>query len=325
MARQALLGTLLCTLVACPAAAQEGLDDEAVGAGDDGVDDAGADEMPDEAPPLEGPADGSLEAEQAAMEEEEEPLALLGDEQARLEEEAPAEQFVDSTDPREVEDTDYFFLGAMGRGVIIPGFVQELFVEGGIDGFNPGAGLSFNWRRNNFNVVANVWWNNAVADGYFRANGDPRIEQEFIDVDLGVLFVNAEFLWSFPLTDWLAFEIGFDLGFGFIYGSLVRTEAYESSPGQGDWQPCEGSGMPNNEYCNDTPAPDPCYDNNGGHFQCEEPNWFTEGGDTPFLFPWVALPHLAVRIKPIRQIQIRIDGGYGLYNFFFGGSVSYGF
>ena len=41
--------------------------------------------------------------------------------------------------------------------------------------------------------------------------------------------------------------------------------------------------------------------------------------------PWVTLPHLAVRFKPIHQLQIRIDGGYGLYNFFFGGSVAYGF
>jgi len=32
-----------------------------------------------------------------------------------------------------------------------------------------------------------------------------------------------------------------------------------------------------------------------------------------------------VRIKPIKQIQIRLDGGYGLYSFFFGGSLSYGF
>ena len=39
----------------------------------------------------------------------------------------------------------------------------------------------------------------------------------------------------------------------------------------------------------------------------------------------VTLPHVAVRIKPVRQFQIRIDGGYGLYNFFFGGSIYYGF
>ncbi|MGE0788229.1 MAG: hypothetical protein AB7S26_21330 [Sandaracinaceae bacterium] len=272
---------------------------------------------------LDSPSD--TEGEAAMPEEEEEPEApqRLDDEQSETVDEAPTEQFADTTDPRELPDTDYFFLGAMGRGVIIPGFIQQLFVQGGIDGFNPGVGASFNWRRNNFNVVANVWWNNAVGDGYFRANGDPPSETEYIDVDLGVIFINAEFLWSFPLTDWFAIELGFDIGLGFIYGDLVRTEAYETAPDQ--YAPCDGPGAPANPFCEPTRAPDPCYANNGGHYACREPNWFTQGGDTPFVFPWVSLPHLAVRFKPIRQVQIRIDGGYGLYNFFFGGSVYYGF
>ncbi|MEQ9076667.1 MAG: hypothetical protein RLP09_22610 [Sandaracinaceae bacterium] len=253
----------------------------------------------------------------------------LGDDQADVEDEAPGETVRESTDPFEEANTDYFFLGGFYRHVIIPGFIQELFVEGGIDGSNPGAGLSFNYRRNNFNIVANAWWNNASGQGYFRANGDPRTDTEFIDVQLGVVFFTAEFLWSFPITDWLAFELGFDLGFGFIYGNLTRTEAYESSPGSGEYAPCEldASGNPvstRGGYC-EPPAANPCYANSGGHYDCNEPNWFTDGGDTPFLFPWVSLPHIAVRIKPIKQIQIRLDGGYGLYSFFFGGSLSYGF
>ncbi len=32
-----------------------------------------------------------------------------------------------------------------------------------------------------------------------------------------------------------------------------------------------------------------------------------------------------MRFNPIRQLQIRIDGGYALVNFFVGGSVSYAF
>lgn len=262
----------------------------------------------------------------APMAEEDEAPPRLDDEQADVEDEAPAETVRDSTDPFEEANTDYFFLGGFYRHVIIPGFIQELFVEGGIDGSNPGAGLSFNYRRNNFNIVANAWWNNASGQGYFRQNGELPTETEFIDVQLGVIFFTAEFLWSFPITDWLAFELGFDLGFGFIYGDLTRNEAYETSPGSREYRPCDGPGDPNDPttYC-EPRAPDPCYANNGGHYDCREPNWFTDGGDTPFLFPWVSLPHIAVRIKPIKQIQIRLDGGYGLYNFFFGGSLSYGF
>jgi hypothetical protein len=290
-----------------------------------------------------GAAAQTLEEEQAAQEEEtdtegenatlaaptaepEEESDRLGDEQAEVQEQAPAETFRDSTDPFEEENVDYLFLGAFYRHVVIPGFIQSLFVAGGIDGSNPGTGVTFNWRKNNFNINTNLWWNNAVANGFFRAQGDPRTDTEFVDVNLGVIFITVEVMWAFPLVDWFAIELGFDLGLGFIYGDLTRTEAYESSPGADDWQACDGPGDPNGgAYCEVDRAPDPCYANNGGHYDCNEANWSEEGGDIPIVFPWVALPHLAVRFKPIHQLQIRIDGGYGLYSFFFGGSVSYGF
>lgn len=236
-----------------------------------------------------------------------------------------------SSDPFEEENVDYFFLGAFYRHVIIPGFVQQLFVDGGIDGSNPGVGITFNYRKNQFNVNVDLWWNNAEASGYFRGLGDPRKDTEFVQVHMGVIFVTAEFLWSFPITDWFAFELGFDLGFGFVYGGLTRTEAYESSDGAGDWRPCERPGQDPNGYCERDVAPDPCWANAGGHYRCTEPNWTSRdpaSGDTgqvPVIVPWVSLPHIALRFKPIRQLQIRIDGGYGLYNFFVGGSVAYGF
>ena len=87
--------------------------------------------------------------------DDEEAPPRLGDDQADVEDEAPGETVRESTDPFEEANTDYFFLGGFYRHVIIPGFIQELFVEGGIDGSNPGAGLSFNYQRNNFNIVAN--------------------------------------------------------------------------------------------------------------------------------------------------------------------------
>lgn len=257
--------------------------------------------------------------------DDEAPPGRMDDEQAVAEEDAPDPNATrESTDPYEAPDTDYFFLGAMYRQVIIPGFIQGLFVEGGIDGFNPGAGLQFNWRRNNFNIIAEAWWNNAEGNGYFRAPGDPVTDTENIDAKLWVLFVNASFMWSFPLTDWFAFELGFDIGLGFIGGTLTRNEATPSTPGGEDYRPCTGPGDGVSGYC-EAPTTGVCYDTNGGHYNCEEPNWFTEGGDTPFIIPWVTLPHIALRFKPIHQLQIRIDGGYGLYNFFFGGNVSYGF
>lgn len=294
---------LLCILVialgSSTALAQTLEEEQAAAAGDD------------EAPPS-GDADGDR----------------LDDEQAEVQDETPRERFRDSTDPFEAQGQDYFFLGAFFRWVTVPGAIQQLFVAGGIDGNNPGTGLSFNWRKDNFNIVANVWWNNAVAEGYFRANGDPREDTEFIDVDLGLVFINAEFLWSFPLVDWFAIELGFDLGIGFIYGDLVRTEAYETAIGADDFQPCSGPGDPNDvtgRYCEGPPAPDPCYNNSGAHYNCREANWTSPGGDVPIVFPWIALPHFALRFKPIHQLQIRIDVAYNLYAISFGAGLWYGF
>jgi len=40
--------------------------------------------------------------------------------------------------------------------------------------------------------------------------------------------------------------------------------------------------------------------------------------------PWLALPHLALRFKPIKQLMMRVEGGFGL-GFFMGASAAYGF
>lgn len=234
---------------------------------------------------------------------------------AAAEEEGPP-RAADDTDPRELENTDYFFLGALYRQVFIPGFIQRVApIEGGGDYDNSGTGLSFTYRRNNFGVTANAFWNQARGEGFYRETNDPRTETEYVLADLGVVFFTAEFMWSVPIVDWFAIELGFDLGFGVVYGSVTRTEAYESSPGADDWRPCQGPGDPSSGlYCE--PA--------GGQYGFQETNWLGNG-NIPVIVPWISVPHIALRFKPIRQLQIRIDGGWGIYNFFVGGSLAYGF
>src|SRR4051812_32658385 len=53
----------------------------------------------------------------------------LSDEQAVLEEDEPAVAPDDGIDPTEHENTDYFSAGAIFRGIIIPDFMQRLFVD----------------------------------------------------------------------------------------------------------------------------------------------------------------------------------------------------
>ena len=47
------------------------------------------------------------------------------------------------------------------------------------------------------------------------------------------------------------------------------------------------------------------------------PGW-ANGGSKPFIFPWISLPQLSLRVKPIKQLQTRADVGFSLTGFFFG-------
>jgi hypothetical protein len=144
------------------------------------------------------------------------------------------------------------------------------------------------------------------------------------------------------VTEWFAFDIGFGLGFGGMVGNLTRTEAYRAT-GTRELQACTGPGTPAASGCesplelrgsngrlDDTrqrggtyqelSTGDPTIDARNG------PNpWYFGDGGVPPMFFWLDLPRIGVRFKPIRQVQIQLNGGYNLYGFNFGGSIAYGF
>lgn len=262
------------------------------------------------------------------------------------------------TDPRERPDTDYFFLGAFARGVIVPTFIQGLLVEHSAgrgssgDPVNMGAGGFFTWRRNGFGVTAEIWYLGFGASSYYHGLGAAENEWEFIESSLGAIFGNFVFGWSIDITEWFGFDIGFGLGFGGMVGNLYRTEAYRSSSG-GELAPCAAPGDQGGTYCEGSYNPatgevvglelrgsggrlDDTRQRGGTyqHFQTGDPTidgrngptpWYFGDGGVPPMFFWLDLPRIGVRFKPIRQIQIQLNGGYNLYGFNFGGSLAYGF
>lgn len=274
----------------------------------------------------------------------------LNDDQAVYEERTGGQEALgpSETDPRERPDTDYFFLGAFARGVIVPTFVQGLFVQysagRGSTGepVNMGAGGFFTWRRNGFGVTAEVWYLGFGTAGYYHGLGATDDEFEFIESSLGAIFGNFVFGWSIDVTDWFAFDIGFGLGFGGMVGELYRTEAYRAT-GTQELQACMGPGTPAASGCegtlelrgtggrlDDTRQRGGTYQ----HFRTGDPTidgrngaspWYFGDGGVPPMFFWLDLPRIGLRFKPIRQIQIQVNGGYNLYGFNFGGSIAYGF
>ncbi len=265
----------------------------------------------------------------------------VADDQARRERDA-APPPRSEIDPFEEEGRDYFFLGLLYRQVVVPNFVVNWFGQGTITTSNPGVGLEFNYRKNSFNVSADVWWQNFTFSGAFRANGDPVTDTEVLYTgssykntggffDFGVLFLASSFMWSTAITDWFAIEYGADLGFGFVMGKVTRVEA--NPDGRGGFVPCASVGMtePGGDvasqgaYCGPTlngTRTDPD-GGKGEHYNVEARKWF-DGGSVPSIWPWVGA-RFALRFKPIHQLQARIDVGIGTLALSFGGSISYGF
>jgi len=291
------------------AAAQDDMGGDDMGGadlgGDDmgGGDDLGGDDalMPEEAATQEGAGTGRIGDEQAIVSER------MGTEEAR-----------DSTDPWEDPQEGYYFAGLFYRHIFVPEFLLNLFLDESTGASNPAFGGEVTYRKDGFDIIGSIWYSSYAVDGAFRASGDPDGDTEIINSELGVLFVSASFLWSTPFNDIFALEYGVGLGLGVVLGDLVRTEAY---PEDGGYAACTSVGNPvGGAYCDGPSVGD---GEDGGHYGVEARKW-SDGGDVPNVIPWLAVPQIALRIKPIKQLMMRIEGGFGI-GFFLGGAINYGF
>jgi hypothetical protein len=86
-----------------------------------------------------------------------------------------------------------------------------------------------------------------------------------------------------------------------------------------DWKPCNSAG--GSSYCD--AANNHFSPTNNVRDGYDEPSW-ANGGSKPLIFPWIALPQVSFRYKPIRQLQTRADVGFSTSGFFFGVSAGYG-
>jgi len=269
-----------------------------------------------------GPADAvapgeedPLSPEAAADGTDPETSGRLDDEQALAEDESDVEEQRSATDPFEEEHTPYYFLGVFYRHTWTPRFLISLFTDEQTAASNPSAGLEFTYRKDDFEIITQLWYQAYFVNGPFRGKGDTLQETEFIDSELKAAFIGASFLWSTMFTDWIGLEYGLDIGIGGVWGDLQRNEARPSDADGSvrGYTACSGPSDP----------ADPTYCEPGGNYGVEG-SWL-DGGSRPLVYARLA-PHLAIRIKPIHQLVFRIDGGFDLFSgFFLGGSAAFGF
>lgn len=219
-----------------------------------------------------------------------------------------------ATSPVEDPNKPYYFVGLRYRYMYLPQFMMTLFGDGGTSVGVHGIGPEFTARKDNFEYVLSAWW-----AGYnmpytrFRAAGDPLTGWEYVKSSINVLYLTSDFNWSSQITPVFGLNLGLGAGFGFVWGDIVRTEAYRDSNQK--WHRCSG---PNQT---DDPG-DLCDTGKDAQYNYYEKSW-ANGGSKPIIFPWLAL-QTGVRIKPHRNFMARIDLGWAITGPFFGISGNYG-
>lgn len=239
--------------------------------------------------------------------------------------------------PHEDPTKGYWFLGAFYRHTWTPAFILKLFLDDITSANNPGTGLELTYRKDNLDITTNVYWQSYHDYGPFRTSGDPLGNTEIINSHLSVIGIGANFLWSTSFNDVFALEYGIDVGVGVVMGDMIRDEAYpepdKSVAGQkAGWAPCMGPNNPTTNslgqavgngstYCDSPSVP---AGQKGEQYHVKALRW-TQGGSVPNVWFRLALPHLALRIKPMKQMVMRVDFGFDLFSgFFVGGGLAFG-
>lgn len=266
----------------------------------------------------------------ASAQEAEDGPVRLGDAKADTQISLSEEAARAPSDPWEDPQESYLFLGAFYRHNFIPGFMLGLFLADYTTTNNSAFGLELTYRKDGLDIATSLSYQSFDVHGPYRAEGDPETDVEFIDSDLSVIFAGTTFLWSTPFNDVVSLQYGLGLGLGVVTGSLVRNEAYpdadnNSGHAVSGFSRCSGPSVPDSVYCEADVADPSNPDARGGHYDFEAAKWF-DSGSVPNLYFRLALPHLALRIKPVRQFMMRVEGGFDFFSgFFVGGSMAYGF
>lgn len=255
------------------------------------------------------------------------------------------------TDVLENKGQGYYFLGVNYRLTIVPGFLINLFVDQGPSAvLSNTVGLSFDYRKDHFSIVPGLNFSNYDFDPVLflqkgKAASDPG-NWGLVHSSLKAIYLTVDLLWSVPIAKagQVDFEFGFAAGIGGIFGNLYNTWVSNdpsvggpaiASQASGNFYQCTQVPGANGIAPNDGALQQGCNRNNhqnatvsktGPGDGYREPNWFDSGGGSvPTIFPWLSLPILGFRFKPIKELEMRLNGGFSITGFFVNFAAYYGF
>lgn len=237
----------------------------------------------------------------------------------------------DSDLPRE-----QWFVGAYWRHLWVPKIMQHLWfdvapsVSTGIFSLDPNIGLVATWRSEDaFSIVFGLGYTSFEFEGPFRPKGDPTRNTEYVSSDLALWHGTASFLWATEFHPTFAIEYGLGVDLGIVSGDINRSEAYPTADGK--WHPCEAAGDPPIidgrsgelfcEYPTAWPEPTDPSNENGAHYDVYVGKLTDEGGYIPNLILFPAIPHVALRFAPVREMAIKLEFAYAIADLWLGMSI----
>ena len=205
-------------------------------------------------------------------------------------------------------ELDRWWIGPYWRHQWVPGYATDLFLKRAPSISNDGFGLSAQYRTDGaLNLVVGIGYMPFSASGPVLADGQPQTDTELIDSDVKYLHLTSSLLWDVEFHPVIALAMGVGIDFGFFFGKVVRNEAY-LDPASGEYRGCEGPGRPDFAsngvmYCNDV---DVTTDTGaeGEHYDIEQ--------ELPPVWPFLMLPHVALRIQPWDYLTIKGEFAFGI-------------
>ncbi len=232
-----------------------------------------------------------------------------------------------------------WFLGAYWRHIVMPGFIQGIFADEAPslstgmldfgDTLDPNVGLLATYRNESgFSIIFGLGYTSFEFEGAYRPDDDDWENTEWIRSDLDMWHGTFAVLWSTTLADWFAIEYGLGIDLGLIFGDIRRWEAWYDEDDE-EWNACEGPEDPDirseNDviYCeqpNDRGAGTDPSSEMGAHYNVDIGRW-SDDGDIPNFIPVPMIPQIALRFAPVEEFVIKLEGGYGIFEFWAGISL----
>lgn len=233
-------------------------------------------------------------------------------------------------DPLEEQGKRYNFVGVRFRDVIVPKFMINWFADGGATVNVAMIGAEFSTRKNGIEADFAVQYADYSMNPFmFKGHSDGDEAYEIVSSTMKMALITADILYDVPIdkTGKFSFLIGGGIGFGVVAGNLNRAQAFpadgstKADPNDpSKWQACTDKMLPPTKTSTGAAYCDAANEHYHGY---TEPSW-ANGGSKPNIFPWLSLPQLSFRYKPIKQLQTRFDTGFSTSGFFFGLSAGYG-